>query len=262
MFVIQRGPSWWVKLGDFGMSKRVHNEQTAFHTSINAVYSAPEMLGLVSEDEEGTYTNAVDMWALGCLMHWLLTYRGPFGATSRSSQRHLYAYALGKETLSVDAMNAEKVPDEVQSLIQQLLAPNPKDRITSTEAVGHRYFWDESYHQGAEAAGWASDTSSIRSIGRINPASSTLVKEKNPTSHLGDPPSSRETEIQTHPQYDQNVQPTTTGDQQDPGTRRHTVWRDFASINTTPLTSAESLVSGPALPRPGMFTQVLVENVC
>ena len=79
VFVVRPPPSWWVKLGDFGVSKRVAHNNTSLNTSIETDYSAPEIFGMVdyeSEDAPG-YTNAVDMWSLGCLVHWLLTYHQP-----------------------------------------------------------------------------------------------------------------------------------------------------------------------------------------
>lgn len=229
------------------MSKRVHNDHTAFHTSINSAYSAPEMLGLVSDDDGGTYTNAVDMWSLGCLMHWLLTHQGPFGTTVRSSQRQFYAYVLGKDTLSVDALNAQGVSAEVQSLIQQLLAPNPKDRITSAEAVTHHYFRDEGYHQGTEAAGSISDASSIRSVGRTPAASSSFEREINNARHVNDLSVHRQAEPHAMPQFDQDVPPRAIVDDQVSDIQPEgTASRDFAPTETS--------VVHPSLSDPSEYT--------
>jgi calcium/calmodulin-dependent protein kinase I len=42
VFVVQKQPQWWVKLGDFGLSKQ-RTEQTAFRTQAGTQqYMAPE----------------------------------------------------------------------------------------------------------------------------------------------------------------------------------------------------------------------------
>ena len=64
----------WVKLGDFGASKRVRVQATTtFHTQVSTpVYSAPEVLGLDSNSETSNYANSVDIWSLGCVIYELL----------------------------------------------------------------------------------------------------------------------------------------------------------------------------------------------
>ena len=54
-----------MKLGDFGITKRISNDQTALRTEIGTpLFMAPEI-------EQGDwvggsrYTNAVDLWSLG-----------------------------------------------------------------------------------------------------------------------------------------------------------------------------------------------------
>ena len=63
-----------VKLGDFGISKRVRpQDTTTFHTQVSTrIYGAPEVLGSDSNSETSVYTNAVDIWSLGCVIYELL----------------------------------------------------------------------------------------------------------------------------------------------------------------------------------------------
>jgi serine/threonine protein kinase len=66
IFVAQMPPQskrWWVKIGDFGISKRVKNEDTAFRTQTGTQYfQAPEIQGFVDENSESSeYSNAVDV---------------------------------------------------------------------------------------------------------------------------------------------------------------------------------------------------------
>ncbi|KAK5945499.1 hypothetical protein PMZ80_002704 [Knufia obscura] len=79
IFVAQRAPEWWVKIADFGISKR-HSESTKLHTTLSgggdSDFAAPEMLGLT---DDTTVTDRVDMCqrmsSTTALGHpWLLPY--------------------------------------------------------------------------------------------------------------------------------------------------------------------------------------------
>lgn len=80
IFVARHAPDWWVKIGDFGISRRVCTEQnSALSRNGTADYMAPEIfLGNGDEKQDGTHTLAVDIWSLGCVLFRLLTRRLPF----------------------------------------------------------------------------------------------------------------------------------------------------------------------------------------
>jgi len=82
----------WVKLGDFGVSKRILAEATTtFHTQVSTpVYSAPEVLGLDPNSETSNYTDSVDIWSLGCVIYELLA-----GAKLFVSEFQLCRYFYG-----------------------------------------------------------------------------------------------------------------------------------------------------------------------
>lgn len=69
----------WVKLADFGVSKLERDTYLRTQTGTIA-YSAPELFGLLPNRlrPRDVYTNAVDMWSLGCLVHEMLTTERPF----------------------------------------------------------------------------------------------------------------------------------------------------------------------------------------
>ncbi|KAF4634226.1 hypothetical protein G7Y89_g3896 [Cudoniella acicularis] len=81
IFVVQKSP-WWVKIGDFGISKRVSNDDTALHTATGTPhYLAPEVFHYVEtgEDEEtSSYTNAVDIWSFACVVYQMVALQVPF----------------------------------------------------------------------------------------------------------------------------------------------------------------------------------------
>ena len=70
IFVVQDAPHWWVKIGDFGISKRIGGGQSGIRTVVGTPdYIAPEIFPFLlsdndedSDDEEASqYTVAVDI---------------------------------------------------------------------------------------------------------------------------------------------------------------------------------------------------------
>ena len=108
------GPNWWVKIGDFGVSKRISAEQTALRTQIGTLkFQAPEMLGLVDEEEETTeYTNTVDIWALGCVVCLALAQTMPF-----ARPRALTNYCDGRSQFPSEPLIAKDVSKEGVSFV-------------------------------------------------------------------------------------------------------------------------------------------------
>jgi serine/threonine protein kinase len=74
-------PVWWVKIGDFGISKRVSNDETALQTATGTPhYLAPEVRHYVRDKsmKPGVYTNAVDIWSFACVIYQILACQVPF----------------------------------------------------------------------------------------------------------------------------------------------------------------------------------------
>ena len=134
VFVVSTGPRWWVKLGDFGVSKRVKNDSTSMHTSIETDYTAPEITGhLNMGDEASCYTSAVDMWSLGCLVHWLLTGELPL------SRRHLMLYCMEKIPFPQESLNAHQSSQLASDFVSKLMQPHPQSRLTASDALKHEW---------------------------------------------------------------------------------------------------------------------------
>ena len=100
----------WVKLGDFGVSKRVQAQATTtFHTQVSTPvysYSAPEVLGLDSNSETSDYTNSVDIWSLGCVIYELLV-----GTKSFLSESQVSRYYFGIWPQCSQAASPDHSPD-------------------------------------------------------------------------------------------------------------------------------------------------------
>ncbi|PMD31453.1 kinase-like protein [Hyaloscypha variabilis F] len=133
ILVCQGPPHWWVKLAGFGLSKR-RAEGTAYRTQTGTLaYMAPEILGYVPGINPGTteYTNAVDIWALGCIVYRLSSGVVPF--------------PLGP-SLAMFCGDESKFPSEALALselgsifIRDLLVPYPSHRLSAQSALDHAW---------------------------------------------------------------------------------------------------------------------------
>lgn len=100
---------------------------------------APEILRLIDEAKlDSTYSSAVDIWLLGCLLYYLLTKETPF-----SEYEALRDYAKG-HTEFPDGLLIEKgVGSSARAFIKVLLAPAPESRpeasadLMADWVVGH-----------------------------------------------------------------------------------------------------------------------------
>ena len=145
----------WVKLGDFGVSKRILAQATTtLHTQVlTQVYSAPEVLGLDSNSETSDYTNSVDIWSLGCVVYELLV-----GTKLFVSEFQLYRYFYGIWPFPEDKIRGVSPPAEDIgiSLLKAMLSIQPEDRPTVGDALSHTWLADlkcdnEHSDDGAEA---------------------------------------------------------------------------------------------------------------
>jgi len=114
-----------VKLGDFGISKRIHPEATTtFHTQVSTqIYGAPEVLGLVSNNETSVYTNSVDIWSLGCVIYELLA-----GTRLFASATQVSCYILGIWPFPEDKLKALPIPtdDTGISFLKSMVSIQPR----------------------------------------------------------------------------------------------------------------------------------------
>ena len=138
IFVVDTSP-WWVKIGDFGISKRIRSGNTRFQTMIGTPdFVAPEVLNLVSEandedtgDEEDEYTVAVDMWSLGCVIFQLLTLETPF-----ANRKKLGSYCRSKlEKFPIVPLRKAAISDAATGVIKEFLEPIPSHRTTAHAAL-------------------------------------------------------------------------------------------------------------------------------
>ncbi|PUU76166.1 kinase-like domain-containing protein [Tuber borchii] len=137
IFVVLTSP-FRVKLGDFGISKRIRpQDTTTFHTQVSTqIYGAPEVLGLDSNSKISAYTNAVDIWSLGCVI-----YESLVGTHLFTSWGQVSRYYHGKSPFPEDKLKGLPTPlDDVGiSLLKSMLAIQPGDRPTAAGALGNAW---------------------------------------------------------------------------------------------------------------------------
>lgn len=139
----------WVKIADFGISKR--EKGTFLHTAIGTEgYFAPELSGLLPQKLRprgaSAYTNAVDMWAFGCLVHEILTSEIPFlkthpdgGIDGKLPDQQInngMIIGLCRHKLDFPAKPLQKagVGKNGIDFVKKLLVPNPRFRTSATKA--------------------------------------------------------------------------------------------------------------------------------
>ena len=128
IFVVKDNPDIWVKIGDFGITKRVPHDGTSLRTETGTSgYVAPEVLGY-HDQESSKYTNAVDLWSLGCICHRLLTIQPPF-----ENPATMIRYCSGVIKLPIETLRRDD--DEAVAFVKRLLMVSPSERYTAERAL-------------------------------------------------------------------------------------------------------------------------------
>ncbi len=123
---------WWVKLSDFGISKRAADNLAASSTLKGTLsYMAPELLGFVESGEQSDSRNsqAADMWALGEIAFQMLTKEPTF-----KNMILLSAYVRFPETFPSPILRAHDVSEGGIKFINSIMQPKPEDRETTAKA--------------------------------------------------------------------------------------------------------------------------------
>ena len=137
----------WIKIGDFGLAK-LARDGTAFRTqAFTSGYFAPE--AGISTSDSSEYTNAVDIWAIGCIIHEMLTQVLPF-----RNFRELSLYCTRPE-FPRNYMLLKNISREGMETVESMLALPPERRITAKEALDSEWLRLEDEGQGVETEGLA-----------------------------------------------------------------------------------------------------------
>lgn len=117
----------------FGVSKKLM-DATVYHTICGCFsYMAPEILGLLEPDlraPNGEYTNAIDLWSLGCSVDRILAGFPPFDAWAFGQ------YCRDKKFLHNPGFE-NRITSSGSKFVQELLAVDPKERLSVSQALNH-----------------------------------------------------------------------------------------------------------------------------
>ncbi|KAJ8762502.1 hypothetical protein K2173_007941 [Erythroxylum novogranatense] len=115
-----------IKLADFGLAVRISNGQTLSGLAGSPAYVAPEVL-------TGNYSEKVDIWSAGVLLHALLVGVLPFQGDSLESVFE----AIKNVKLDFHKGLWESVSKPARDLISRMLTRDVSARITADEVLRH-----------------------------------------------------------------------------------------------------------------------------
>lgn len=141
IFVQSTGPDWWVKIGDFGISKRVLEGLTGLQTlNGTPAFMAPEVYQQIWESSQGKqesdldFTPEVDVWSLGVITYYLLS-----GKLLFSGQSDLLAYYKWEAGLPLESVAQHRVSPDASMFLGKTLAATPAERLTARDALDHAW---------------------------------------------------------------------------------------------------------------------------
>ncbi|KAF8377337.1 hypothetical protein HHK36_030714 [Tetracentron sinense] len=115
-----------MKLADFGLAVRISNGQRLFGVVGSPAYVAPEVL-------VGDYSEKVDIWGAGVLLHTLLVGVLPF----RGDSLEAVFEAIKSVKLDFHSGIWESVSRPARDLIERMLTRDVSERITADEVLRH-----------------------------------------------------------------------------------------------------------------------------
>ncbi|MCJ1345121.1 hypothetical protein MMC31_003326 [Peltigera leucophlebia] len=137
IFVARDAPNWWIKIGDFGFSRYITAKQNSILSLVGTPnYMAPEILLGSDEEDHSSYTLAVDIWSLGCVIFRLLTRHLPF-----PQNKGLRLYWFSKTLFPANILIENQVSEDGVSLVSEMMKSNPANRITVATALHHPWFF-------------------------------------------------------------------------------------------------------------------------
>ncbi|OQD94882.1 hypothetical protein PENSOL_c023G10656 [Penicillium solitum] len=126
-------PDWWVKIGDFGISKRVSDGQTYLRTAIGTDgFIAPEVLE--NDGSDSQYTAKVDMWSLGVLIHYMITKTLPF-----DNKRKLREYIRTGQFPSTGLASSSASKECHDFVIKGMMTTAASIRLSAKDALQHQW---------------------------------------------------------------------------------------------------------------------------
>ncbi|KAF4924916.1 Myosin light chain kinase A [Colletotrichum viniferum] len=131
------GNEWWIKIGDFGISKRPKRTISMSLAAGDTIgFMAPEILGLSGITDDLAPDIAAqkgDMWAAGETLHFMLTCAHSFGEDLEA----LREYSNDGRSFPNERLQGQGVSSPCVSLVQDLMCSHPKLRPDAEQSLDH-----------------------------------------------------------------------------------------------------------------------------
>lgn len=123
---------WWVKISDFGISKRIEGPNAQSTVSGTIQYMAPELLWY----EPGNPINymAADIWALGVMVYRMLTLMPIFPTPNA-----YHYYLVNVDSFLLEELRKRGASSDAVLFIRSLMGPRPGERLASDKAMEHAW---------------------------------------------------------------------------------------------------------------------------
>lgn len=125
---------WWVKIGDFGISKRTEDDKRPSTVKGTLEFMAPELKGMLSQENVERNDCAADIWSLGEITYQLLTAKPTFANFSL-----LYGYVQGAQSFPDTVLDSRGITSIGQDFIRSMMSISPETRVTALHALGHNW---------------------------------------------------------------------------------------------------------------------------
>jgi calcium/calmodulin-dependent protein kinase I len=119
----------YIKLADFGFAARCHTAKSLTKQCGTPFFVSPEILMRQPYDQQS------DMWSVGCIVFLLLSGNLPF--MGRSQKELFRKIVSGK--FEFDEDDWCDVSSEAKDLVKKLLVLDPDERLTSEQALRHKW---------------------------------------------------------------------------------------------------------------------------
>jgi serine/threonine protein kinase len=132
---------WWVKITDFGISKRIEDSLGAPSTVRGTPqFIAPELFGsfVTSTGQAAVSVNpyAADIWALGEIAFQMLTKQPSFKSVFQLLQ---YAHDSQNNPFPVSLLMRYNISAIGQAFVSSLMSVSPERRLTVVQALEHQW---------------------------------------------------------------------------------------------------------------------------
>jgi serine/threonine protein kinase len=131
---------WWIKIGDFGITKRIQEEEQGPISSTmkgTLRYMAPELRRFTPRHTD----YATDIWSLGEVSYEMLTKETSF------SDPELLGYIENPDSFPVQKLSNHNVSQQATQFIKGCMQPYPRKRLSVEQGLNTKWMVEASKHR-------------------------------------------------------------------------------------------------------------------